>query len=413
MKKNVTALLLCAALLLSSAGCGAKQTETVPAQTIPDQSAEEKVEKKTENQGTSEQEIPSEEVTAQSLVAVSVSNSRAEQKSEDGSLLLATDIDQPSVSIADNPRAADALNSALQASAAKRAAEAEMWLAQAKDDRQMSEDNGTPFSPYGVRRTVRTARMDSSVLSIVYTDSDSTGGVHPNNYSTGVTYDVKTGSQLTLEDLTDDVSALRAIVERTVTEKITAPDQKDSYFEDAAAQVPTMLAEGTWFLSEDGLVVLANPYLLAPYAAGILRFTVPYDQLTGVLSERWMPEQASWGDRLELSRMEESGSPTEIARVRVDEGGTLLSLTTPDAVRHLCVSQVSSQDGQSWYAGKDYLAVSALHAGEAVVIQAVLPETMPNLMVSFVMQDGTRACYGIGESGKDGSVLLIPLENVS
>ena len=41
----------------------------------------------------------------------------------------------------------------------------------------------------------------------------------------------------------------------------------------------------------DGRLVLADPYLMAPYAAGVLRFTVPYADLAGIVADGFLPAE--------------------------------------------------------------------------------------------------------------------------
>lgn len=38
-----------------------------------------------------------------------------------------------------------------------------------------------------------------------------------------------------------------------------------------------MLTEDSWYLTEDGMTIVSNEYLLAPYAAGATYFDLPYE----------------------------------------------------------------------------------------------------------------------------------------
>ena len=42
-------------------------------------------------------------------------------------------------------------------------------------------------------------------------------------------------------------------------------------------------------MDDYGLVFIANPYLIAPYAAGVLEFYVPYEDLTGLMIAEFIP----------------------------------------------------------------------------------------------------------------------------
>lgn len=42
-------------------------------------------------------------------------------------------------------------------------------------------------------------------------------------------------------------------------------------------------------LTDQGVLVKYDPYAIAPYAAGMPHFTIPYEQLSGVLRDRYLP----------------------------------------------------------------------------------------------------------------------------
>ena len=58
------------------------------------------------------------------------------------------------------------------------------------------------------------------------------------------------------------------------------------------------------------------------------------------------------------------------------------------------------------------MALNRLDEGAGVAITAILPDVMTNLMVTYTAEDGTTAEYGIFQSGKDGSVFLLELDQV-
>ena len=56
--------------------------------------------------------------------------------------------------------------------------------------------------------------------------------------------------------------------------------QKDGYgifFEEYETYIPDVLTEDSWYLTEDGMTIVSNEYLLAPYAAGATYFDLPYE----------------------------------------------------------------------------------------------------------------------------------------
>ena len=48
------------------------------------------------------------------------------------------------------------------------------------------------------------------------------------------------------------------------------------------------MAGRPWYFNREGMVFIAQPYMLAPYAYGTIFFTVPYADLTGVVDSQWL-----------------------------------------------------------------------------------------------------------------------------
>ena len=60
------------------------------------------------------------------------------------------------------------------------------------------------------------------------------------------------------------------------------------FFDDYEKDVPTILDDNTWYLSDEGFVVICNEYIVSPHAAGIMEFTIPYGDFTE-LSDQYKP----------------------------------------------------------------------------------------------------------------------------
>ncbi|MEG1148321.1 MAG: RsiV family protein, partial [Niameybacter sp.] len=55
-------------------------------------------------------------------------------------------------------------------------------------------------------------------------------------------------------------------------------EYKDYFFEDYQQHIKELLTENTWYLSDEGFVIISNEYIISPHVVGILEFTIPYDQ---------------------------------------------------------------------------------------------------------------------------------------
>lgn len=414
MGRKWIALLLALALLTALTACGRDTSEDTaqepPEQTeetVPDTTTEDSKEETSGETGTEPAPDSSEEENASAQTAAVISYRAEDHMDDDGFLLLQEHLALVQVTL-ENPDAADAINAVLQKEYDSRAASAVALLDQAKADKASAESYGGTFSGYAITDQVDTARLDEEVLSLVLTSVDATGGAHGSTSARALNFDLTTGKQLTFSSLTADRAALEARLTDAIAAQIAA--DPDSYYPDAANQLDGLVTEGGWYFSDDGLTVLCEPYSLAPFAAGVLRFTVPYEDLADLLDAQWLPrerEDASGSLSIALA----DGTAPDL-HVAVSESGAEMILSADGTVSDVRVRGVSSSDGVTWFAGSEYLALNRLSAGERVGITAMLPDVMTNVMVTYTNADGSTAAYGILESGKDGSVFLTELENV-
>lgn len=136
------------------------------------------------------------------------------------------------------------------------------------------------FSPYTITQDYTRGRMDSSVISICACRTEYTGDDHGDYSYTGYNYDAQTGRELSLSDITYDTDKLRRICTEEI--KRQCGGISGAYTDDAGDAV----TDGAWYFTKAGICFTANPYLLAPYAQGALKFTVPYSEL-GCLKSRY------------------------------------------------------------------------------------------------------------------------------
>lgn len=415
MGRTWIALLLALAMLLTMAACGQKAAEETAPET-PEQTEETDTtpsEPESEDGGQTETETPQtpeETEEASPWTAVDILSRKNLHQDDDGSLLLQEDLDLVQVTLPDSD-ATNAVNGVMEQLYQDRSAAAAALLEQAKADKAAAAEYGGSFSGYAMTDQTETARLDETVLSLVLTATDATGGVHGNASARTVNFELSTGRQLTLSDLTADRAALTARLTEAVAAEIAA--DPDSYFPGAADQLDGLVTDDNWCFTDEGLTVLFDPYVLAPFAAGVLRFTVPYDQLSDLLDAQWLPqdrEPASGSLNLVLEG--DPAAPMVVVGIPVSEDGTHMTLYATGTVQDLRIRAVSSSDGVTWYAGSEYFAMNRLTEGEGVLVAAMLPDAMTNLMVTYTAEDGSTAAYGVFQSGKDGSVFLTPLDQV-
>ena len=269
---------------------------------------------------------------------------------------------------------------------------------------------------YSESRRVRVERADSTLLSLVFTDSEYTGGAHGITDDRAYVFDTETGRRLRLDDLTSDYAALEKLVvdqmihlretdERyniTIPEGYVDPgDYRDSF--------GALLRQGSWYLGQDGLVLFSTLYELGPYASGIAVFTIPYEDLRGVLDEHWFPSEREGSGELSVQAMSEiqDGTVEIVDRAVVDEGGGEVCLLVSGTVYDLNLSRVYySDDYSEFYTDQQIWHGSSL-TDAAVQIAVFVPDVIPNLRIEYRTADGELHGLLLAQSGMDGSYFLM------
>lgn len=308
MKKRT--LILCGLLLSISllAGCQ-KQEEAVADQTqdISDISADEVHEEDgqvsdtdivsddTEAAETEESETSDEESGAKAVsLEISFEKETGEMKSDDGSVsYLKYEFNMPKVTSTDNPEAAGQINSYFAQQKEALLSDCNEYYEWAKEDYQtrldIAQEDGTEepteadFGYYSSTDYTVT-RQDDTVISFREMSTTYTGGAHGNNIVAGVTFDAKTGQRIQLADLLEDEEGGKSQIDQLLLEKAQEMQEKaiqdegyGIFFEEYENYIPDVLTEDSWYLTEDGMTIVSNEYLLAPYAAGATYFELPYE----------------------------------------------------------------------------------------------------------------------------------------
>ena len=300
MKKKLLSLLLCAALALSLAACGA-QPET-PAE--PTAAAD----------PTPVPPVSSPEATAEpdpvvENLSVPVVSVRRESEdfytADNAALLLVYAAAEPSVSMNGSDAATAAINEALhkqytdfavgvESSDEYAVSGKENYLAAAKEDLAWQTENGSAdsFYSYSLMRQTNVRYNARYLLSLTYDDTSYLGGAHGYTGRYGHTFDIRTGQELTLADLADNYDAfLSAAVEQLKDISYGAEYAAYGLNEGYEEQLAGLFREGNWYFNDEGLVLIANPYELASYAAGLIEFTLPYAWLAYQIKADYLPAE--------------------------------------------------------------------------------------------------------------------------
>lgn len=259
-------------------------------------------------------------------------------------------------------------------------------------------------------------RLDGNLLSILYSDASFTGGAHGSYFQFAYTFDMTTGQVLTLDRLSSDYDALADFLVQTMLEQ--AELDEDGYYSEKLVDdfLPAggreeafrnLLREGSWYFDQEGLMFFSNLYELGPYAAGITEFRIPYAQLEGKIEPRFLfPGERTGKGRLTVDELsnQEGGELPIVDKLVISEDGQQLCLIAEGEVYDVRICSVYYVD--KFYEDAQLWCASSLKDC-ALQLQAVVPEGLPDLLITYYTADGERHGKLLSQSGADGSFLLV------
>lgn len=325
-----------------------------------------------------------------------------ELKSDDGTTYYRQSLGTATVSSKDE-RAAERINSSLAELYVRFGADAEYTQRVAEDQ---TDGEQIALSYYCAPSVTR---CDTRVLSAVFDVSQDIGGIHADSTRTSRSYNADNGSLLTLADIAKNEEQLKTFIKNYVIGLAAGDDYKEGgvsiLFDDFESTINDLVDAGAnWYFSDGGLVFYANPYDIAPYSRGVLLFEIPYSALAEFIDEGFMPVEyegengmllADDGDKLDRSSLNILGTVT------VDEDGQSVVLSAEETVYNV---KIYTSGRMLWQ--RNYLTT-----GEGVEVKSFIPDSQPSIAVSYELADGTEIVRGIFQSGKDGSILLVDLQD--
>lgn len=210
---------------------------------------------------------------------------------ETDAMLLSVIENCPVVSIPENEAAAEKINMAFEQRHTENLAYIEEDAQEARDAYQgLSEEEKKEWSGYGYGSTYKMVYSSNKILSIEGQSYEWQGASHPNIWTNAYCFDAATGKLLTLSDIFIDKEKGMELAKEHIMEVITQDPYKDALLDDYESFVPDILTEEVFYLGENGLMIICNPYMVTVYAAGVIEVEVPYEELDGILDEAYMKE---------------------------------------------------------------------------------------------------------------------------
>lgn len=317
--KKIIAILLSLTMVLSLCAC--KKTVTAEPSTsdtstdvsIADSSvAPEEADSSADAsmQTTEPVEAEPEPVAQDAVPVLSMEHTEGEETAPDGTVVMTHACDKVTVSIPGNEEAQAAIQADLDALAQNFEQTVENLTQDALsiyEPSMVDSSTGTLGYMYTFsdKQSVTIARCDERVISLVISEVGYSGGAHGWDSRYTRNYDTQTGQRLTFADLGGDafVSAGKeAVLSQAAAMQAEREIFSEGYegyidevFQDGTSTAEELYGEGmgddiiqpTFYFNDEGVVFISGEYVMQPYVAGIIEFTIPYEELSGVMPEAY------------------------------------------------------------------------------------------------------------------------------
>lgn len=272
------------------------------------------------------------------------------------------------------------------------------------------------WAPYLCSMLYDPVRIDPGVLSLYGTVVSHSGGAHPDQAGISANYDLLTGDVLTLASImtpdatSDDFCRLTLDALAEVADELYLYDDYEDTVRKRFTQDPS--TDEQWFFTNEGICFYFSPYEIAAYVSGIITAEIPYSKLTGIILDEYFPAEQAPGlgtitaldlQSTDLTRFD------QITELIVDEGEQMVLLYTEGMVHDVRIEEVKwNEAGDEFILTHTAFATDCLAAGDAVMVEAHISDTLPNLRLTYRSGDRDISVY-ISKNQTDGSVVLLGL----
>lgn len=148
---------------------------------------------------------------------------------------------------------------------------------QAKQNFVLSQQQGFPYHLHTAVSRFDVTYNQNGIVSIPVEFYSYTGGAHGITVKIPHNFDFNQGKELKLSDLFKKGSRYQQVIVEEIVKQIEK--EPDMYFGNAVDVVKELKDGQPYYLTPKGMVVYYGVYEIAPYAAGIREFLIPFSTL--------------------------------------------------------------------------------------------------------------------------------------
>ncbi|MDW8800326.1 DUF4163 domain-containing protein [Clostridium sp. A1-XYC3] len=145
-----------------------------------------------------------------------------------------------------------------------------------KEASEDAKNYGYEARPYSLSADYYISYNEKNILSITSTYYQYTGGAHGSTLMETSNVNLKTGEKIALKDLFKDGVNYKKLITEEIKKQIVSDDR---FYSDASAALNTISDNQSFYIAEDGIVIYYQSSEIAPYAAGIPEFKIPFSML--------------------------------------------------------------------------------------------------------------------------------------
>ena len=390
MKKTVC-LILCTCILFAVAGCsqesGATTTPTVHKVTVPAET--------TTPTNPTTATAPTEESSADyesPLAAISLPLILQEKTSNDGKVIARYSHQDVSITLPDADVAQiitlDMLNRIDQT------AETAISIF---EDAQSDYSGQADWYPYSYSINYEVSRLDENILSLSGIESVYDRNPRSVQNAISLTYDLTTGEVLVLRTIFHEENFADALCEMIINGLKDRSEELYADYENIIKSVfNTNVPIENWYFSNEGLCFYFSPYEIAPYSAGTVVSTIPYENLSGLLKDAYFPsEQLAYRGAVLVSPLRNDGIPeglTQFAELKLDSSGERFILTSDGSISNIRIFQ-KNHDSNSFESEGMVFAMAGMGPSDAIILELSKNNANETISISFDSYGSTQTLH--------------------
>ncbi len=284
-----------------------------------------------------------------------------------------------------------------------------------EENAKYAKENGYDYDTikYENNITVSVIRCDSSIFSFVIDDFVYLGGAHGGTTVEGYTFDAKTGAQLEAADYcNEDTFAEDAKNFILDTISNSSEEAKSGLFDTSYSDTITEMFESevlpTHYMDNRGVTFVFQQYDIAPYAAGLISFTMPFSMIDG-FNEAYIPKDGFYTFGLSANGFTE--------QIDVDDDGDLESVSLVNTNNYeqdtygyaLTVEDDSVSES---YGDYKYIYGYYIHAGDGnyILLQDYEDEIVLYEISNGIVRCGTLETELSVKDIEDGKITLAEID---